>query len=986
VTLLQVRAAAIAALGLLSVGTVLPAADVPSGKPTPAVAASAKPTLPSWAQTRSDIAPDPAVRFGTLPNGMRYALMHNVTPNRQVALRLRIGSGSLEEQTSQQGLAHFLEHMAFRGSKSVADGEVKKSLERLGLQMGADTNAFTAQSQTVYKFDLASNDDESIDHGLLLLRETGDALTLDPKLFDVERGVVESELRLSDVPAQHMYDALAAFTLPNQLASERMPIGKKAVLDAATVNLLRDYYRKWYRPERATLVVAGDIDVDAMEGKIRARFADWKSPGPAVHDPDFGKPVPRKPEARVFTEEGAPAQAQLLWVTPFDASVESVARDRHAWIRELGFAAINRRLQVAAAAADRKFLSAGVLHQAPPYAAEVNALVVAYEADEWRPAVLAAEALRRQAVEGGIQQEELDREIDSRRTQLKAQVAGAATRTTPRLADALVGSVDQDQVFTSPEQDLAQFEGFVKDLTAASVNEVLRAQFTNGGGPLAFVSNPNEIADGDERALAALNEAERGGVVAAAALKKEIWPYTNFGTLGTVADKKKFEDVDLTEVRFANGVRLNIKPTKLRADQVLVAVQLNGGRASMPTDKPALDWAYGSLVLGGTGKLDYQSMSRVLAGKTYRVNFALNDNALSFTGETTTQDLTTQLQVLAAYVTDPALRPEAFEQLRGLVQRQLTQVQSNPQGVFSLNLPNLLHSGDGRWAPPTAARVAAAQLDELKAQLLPALAQGSIELTVVGDVTVDQVIDTVAATFGAIPPRSEFPPRAVEGVRFPAATATPVTVTHHGPVEQGVTAIAWPTTDVFSNTREVAVRNLLADIMTSRLFDSVRAAEGAAYSPSAFGSSSVAFKNYGYLMALADVPPAKSQTFYDAVSKIEQDLKTNPVSDDELNRARTPALAKLAQAQQTNGYWIGSLDRVQSDPRFLDLERHRTDNLKAVTAADLQQAAVTYLVDDKAFRLIVQSGGGPAGPPVPPPRLTVYCVSTFTMLVLSSLK
>jgi zinc protease len=328
-------------------------------------------------------------------------------------------------------------------------------------------------------------------------------------------------------------------------------------------------------------------------------------------------------------------------------------------------------------------------------------------------------------------------------------------------------------------------------------------------------------------------------------------------------------------------------------------------------------------------------------------------------GETTTADLATQLQVLAAYVVDPAFRPEAFEQVRGLVQRQLTQIESNPQAVFSLNLPSLLHSGDARWSPPTPARVTAAQVDEIKGELMPALAHGSIEMTVVGDVSVDQVIDAVAATFGAIPERPAIDAHGVEGVRFPVGSATPVILPHHGPVEQGITAIAWPTNDVFSDVAQVAVRQLLADIMTARLFDTVRAASGAAYSPQAGASSSTVFKDYGYLLALADVPPSKSQVLFDAVAKIAQDLKSTPVSPDELGRALSPAVAKLIQAQQTNAYWSGALGQTQSDPRYVDLERHRLDNLKAVTAEQIQQAATTYLVDDKAYKIVVQSAGTP---------------------------
>lgn len=913
---------------------------------------------PDWPQARSDVKPDPAVRFGRLSNGMRYAIMKNATPLGQVSLRLRVGSGSLEESDAQQGLAHFLEHMAFRGSKSVPDGEVKKSLERLGLQMGADTNAFTAQTETVYKFDLAKNDETSINRGLMLMRETASELTLDPKLFDIERGVVLSELRLQDNPTHHSSDEFMRFALPHQLASQRFPIGKKALLEAADAPLMRDYYRKWYRPERTTLIVTGDVDIAAIEAKIQARFSGWKAASPPPHDPDLGRPAVRSAEAHVFTEQGAPSVAEIAWVTPFDDSVDSSARERRELIRQVGLAVLNRRLQVAAAAADRKFTQAGAGHAPAAHSAELTTLYVNYEADAWRPALLAAEALRRQAVEGGVQQEEVDREIDAMRTAFKSAAAGADTRSTPSLADALVYNVDADGVFTSPAQDVVATEAVFKGLSAATVTEALRAAFA-GVSPVAFVSNPNPIADGDALALAALNEAEHATVVAAAAVQKEVWPYTSFGAVGKVLERRHIDDLDLTEVRFENGVRLNIKPTKFRADQVLVHVAISGGRALLPTDRSSFEWANGALVLGGTGKLDYQTMQRVLAGKTYRVSFATGESTFSFSGETTPADLSTQLQVLTAYVTDPGFRSEAFEQVRSMALRQLNQFATVPMNVMQLNLPSLLHNSDARWSVPTPATVMAAQAEELEGLVAPALAHNSIEITIAGNVTVEQAIDQVAATFGAIAARADVPVRAAEGVRFPAAVSAPVILPHHGAAEQGVAAVAWPTTDVFADMRMSAVRELLADIMTARLFDSVRASFGASYSTQAIGQASTTFRGYGYLLALADVPPPKSSLFYDSIAKIAQDLKATPVSTDELDRARNPAITKLEQARQTNGYWIGALSEAQLEPRFLDLARQSLERLKAVTPADIQQAANTYLLDDTEWKLLVKAPDTP---------------------------
>ena len=183
--------------------------------------AAAPATTPSWAQDRSDIAPDPGVRFGVLPNGMRYAIMRNTTPTGQTAIRLRIGSGSLEESDNQQGLAHVLEHMAFEGSTHVPRGEMIKILQRDGLAFGPDTNAQTGWTQTVYMLDLPGASPSLIDTGLMLMRETASELLIDPAALETERGVVLSEERLRDTPQYRATKAQIDLFAQNQRVTER---------------------------------------------------------------------------------------------------------------------------------------------------------------------------------------------------------------------------------------------------------------------------------------------------------------------------------------------------------------------------------------------------------------------------------------------------------------------------------------------------------------------------------------------------------------------------------------------------------------------------------------------------------------------------------------------------------------------------------------------------------------------------------------------
>ena len=302
-----------------------PAAPAPAHQPQAAVTppAAARPPANVWPQTYADLPPDPAMRFGTLPNGMRYVVMHNATPPGQASLRLRFAAGSMDETDDQQGLAHFLEHMAFDGSTRVPNGEMIKILERHGLAFGADTNASTSWEETVYKLDLPKADDSAVDDSLMLLREAASELTLDQAAIDKERGVVLSEERLRDTPGYRALKQGLGFTLAGLRAPTRFPIGQVGVIQKASHAQLAELYRKYYRPERAVLVAVGDFDPDAMEAKIKLRFGDWTANVPAGSEPDVGAQITRGAQTKLIVEPGAAPMVHLSWVSPPDLTPDS---------------------------------------------------------------------------------------------------------------------------------------------------------------------------------------------------------------------------------------------------------------------------------------------------------------------------------------------------------------------------------------------------------------------------------------------------------------------------------------------------------------------------------------------------------------------------------------------------------------------------------------------------------------------------------------
>lgn len=913
-----------------------------------------------WPQDVSDLPADPAVLYGTLPNGMRYALMHNATPANQASIRFRVGSGSLEESDQQQGLAHFLEHMAFKGSTHVPAGEMVKLLQRKGLAFGADTNAFTEWSQTVYELDLPEADDDLVDTGLMLMRETASELTLDAAAMEPERGVVLSEERVRDTPSYRSFVARLSLLLDGQLASNRLPIGQVEVIQKAPIDLIRDYYRANYRPDRATLIMVGDFDPKAIETKIKQRFADWQPTGPGVTEPDLGQVAKRGLTAKVVEVKGASTQLQINWAHPYDNAPDTTAKRARTMIESIGIGILNERLSKLLRGEQPPFLTASASAQNLFKSARIASVIASAKPDAWRPALAALDREQRRIVDYGVTQAELDRILTVLRAGLQQQVDGAATRLTPALAGGLLGTISNDQVFVTPLENQALLAELTKTLTVTDVNEALRQLFA-GAGPLIQLSAAQPIEGGDDALMAEYAKDHAVALAASAADVVPVWPYTSFGKPGTVVGRHDLAEAGAVAVRFANGVRLTVKPTKFRTDEVLVRATVGGGRLDFPKDHAIVGWALGSFVEGGLDAISRDDLDRALASKIFGVTFGVQDQAFVLNGSTRPQDLDTQLQVLTAYVAHPGFRPEALERQRTWLISNAAQREATPGGVLGRDLSGLLHGGDARWGFPNPDQLAAARPDLVKSVLQRPLAGGPIEVTIVGDITVDQAIQQVATTFGALPPRP-FPkrPPSASNVHFPARTAKTVTLTHKGRPDQAIAFIAWPLPDFYADLAQSYAMDLLDDILQFRLLEAVRIAEGATYSPQGTAIQSPVFSGFGYAESLVETPPDKIASFYAHVSAITASMAADGVTEDQLARARNPRIESAKKEQLTNGYWLDALTGVQADPRKLQLIRLATAGYAQATAADIQRAAKAYFRDDRAWKLTVLPAAGAA--------------------------
>ena len=913
-----------------------------------------------WAQSYVDRPADPAVRFGQLANGMRYAIRHNATPAGHTSLRLRIGSGSLAEREDQQGLAHFLEHMAFRGSTHVPSGDMVRMLQRLGLTFGADTNAHTGLDETVYQFDLPQSDRDTTDTGLMLLREIAGELTLAQSGMDPERGVVLSEERVRDGPGYRQAVAELMFEMEGQLAPRRMAIGKAQIIRDAPVALIRDYYEAEYRPDNATVVAVGDFDAAEMETAIRARFGDWVAKAPAPPAPDLGAVEPRGATARMLVEPGVPLSLSITWVAPYDAAADTAARERRDLTEVIALEVLNERLDRLAQGADAPFLSASVGRDNVLKSAKITTLQMQPKPGAWPTALEAAITAERRLAEYGVRPDEAERMTTKIRTQLRVAADGAATQPSNQIADAIVRAVNDDEVYTNPGQDLAEAEAMLATLDGAEIDAAARRLFA-GSGPLVFLAGPTPVAGGEAAIAAVVAAAQGRQVTAEAAAAAKIWPYTSAATLGEVASRTRIADLDVTEVRFSNGVRLFVKQTGFAADEVLVRVRIGTGRLGISGDKARATWMVSGVVpllrLGGTRELTDEEIQALTVGNRVGMNLALEDDAFVLGGTTRPADLDTQMQLLLAYTVQPGLRDAAFARVKASVLNWLPQIQATASGVFGRESGPALHGGDPRWRRiPDAAELTTAGADDLAALIGDDFAAGPIEVTVVGDVATERAIDAVARSFGALPSR---PARLTAGsaagaVQFLHTDAAALVVRHGGRADQAMALAAWPTADFYADPQTQRVLGVTAAILQSRLTDRLRVLEGVTYSPSVDTDTSRVFKGLGDIRAVVETPVGKVDNFYTELDRIVAALQAEPPSSDEMDRAKRPMVDERMKLMRENEYWLTVLSLAQGNALQLDAIRDYVSATEQVTAADVEHAARRFLTKATEFRMVVR--------------------------------
>ena len=915
-----------------------------------------------WLYKGSDVPQDKAWTFGVLPNGIRYAVRHNGVPPEQVSIRVLVDAGSMYETEDQRGYAHLIEHLTFRESKFLKEGETIPTWQRLGATFGSDTNAETSPTQTVYKLDIPNATAPKLDETFKLLSGmiTGPIFT--DHGVKTEVPIVLAEMRERTSAQSRVLDETRGLFFKGQLLASRSPIGTVETLEAANGARVKAFHDKWYRPDNTVIVVAGDADPATLVARIEQWFGPWKVAGKKPLQPDFGKPVapagtdPKNPvgEARVLVEPDLPRIVNWAILRPWAKVNDTIVYNQGLMIDRLALSLINRRLE-ARARGGGSYLVASVdeMKQDLSRSADATIVTVTPLGEDWKGAVTDVRGVIADALATPPSQEEIDREVAEFEVAFKVGVETQATLAGSKAADDVVNAVDIRETVANPDTVYGIFKRSIPLFKPQAVLEHTRTLFKGTViRPMMITPKAGEADEAALRtALTAPVDAASGSRVAANSLKFANLPPV--GTPGTVASARPIGLLGIEQVELSNGVKVLLWPNDAEPGRIIVKARFGGGFGAIDP-KDAVYGPIGQVALmdSGIGELGRDDLDRLATGRKLSLDFDIDDTAFRMYADTRPADLEDQLYLMAAKLAMPRWEPNPVLRAKAAAKLQYESFNSSPMAVLGRDLTWLLRDGDPRYATPNPAELEKVTPEGFRKTWEPLLAQGPIEIDMFGDFTREQAIAALEKTFGALPARGAGAASTLAPT-IPAHNAEPLVLTHRGDPSQAAAVVAWPTGGGQQGVRESRQLEILAQIFNNRLFDAMREKVGASYAPQVGSSWPLDLPSGGYIAANVQLRPGDFDTFFAAADKIADDLAKAPPSADEISRVTEPLKQLITRASTGNGFYMYQLEGAANDPRKIAAIRTILNDYSQTTPERMQALAQRYLQKDKSWRLEV---------------------------------
>jgi zinc protease len=900
---------------------------------------------------------DPAVKFGKLPNGLTYYIQKNVKPEKKMELRLVVNAGSILEANDQLGLAHFMEHMNFNGSKHFPKNELVDYLQKVGVKFGADLNAYTSFDETVYILPISTDNPEIVEKGFTVLEDWAFNNLLDKTEIEKERGVVLEESRLSKGAQERMLRQYFPRLFNGSRYAERLPIGKDSILKTFKPATIERFYRDWYRPNLMAVIVVGDIDPAEAEKKIKAHFSNFKNPTVEKPRPAITPIKDRaKPDAMVVTDDEATNTVLEIFnfIKP-SRKVKTWGDYREGIKRELINNMINLRLQELTQKENPPFIYGytGIDQFIRGYDAFVSYAVIGDNTTEEAINALLAESER--ARKFGFLQTELDR--------VKSELLNSAEKAFHEKDKSQSGVIVQGYIdnflegspVPGPEARFKFLQQFLAGISLKEVNDMASRMPSSANAfalAMAPTSTKNKLPG---------NAGLQAEVVAA--MKQTIKPYEEkaiasnlidgMKNSGKIVDETTNGKLGTTNIKLANGVTVTIKPTNFKNDEIQMDAWRWGGWQKYPLeDKDNAKHAAEMINVMGVKDMSPTDLEKFLAGKTVEVMPYVNDNEEGIQGSSSVKDFETFLQLVNLYFTQPRKDESLFNSAVTKNKSMAKFMKSNPQIFFVDTLTKIIYNNSpwvGQVPKPE-------EFDNLKLDKVLSIYKDifgnadGMHFTFVGNVDLEKSRPLIEKYLGSLPGTPVDHHFKDNGVR-PVKGVVEANI-KKGKDPKSLIVALWSGETEYNREENLAFKALI-EALNIEVIEKLREDLGGMYSGGLNGE--IARRPYVHYSVSANIPcgPENVNKLTAALFEIIRNAQEKGIQQKDLDKVKETWKKKYQDNLQNNGAWLDVLSSAfinQENPEdFLNYEQ-RVD---ALTVQDLQNAAKKFFNMNNYIKVVL---------------------------------
>lgn len=898
---------------------------------------------------------DQDILSGTLPNGMKYFIKYNEKPENRAELRLAVKAGSLQEDEDQLGVAHFVEHMAFNGSKNFKKNELIDYLESVGTRFGADLNAYTSFEETVYMIQARTDSLDLLKKGLLIMEDWAYGISFEPEEVDKERGVVVSEWRTGLSADQRMQQQYFPILYRDSRYAERLPIGQPEIIQEADYNTIKRFYQDWYRPDLMAIIAVGDFDLPWMEEQIKARFSKVPSKEKARERETYEIPTYPTTQFAICTDEEATfSKIRVMYRHPHQA-VKTIGDYKKSLARSLYNRMLNARMIEIQQQADPPFTFAYT-----GYGRDMSnldnyflyAFVKEGGIEKGLKAVLRA---TRQAYLHGFNTSELERH---KQEMLRAaEKAANEQNKTPSssLVSSFVYHFLKGNAVPTAEQRLALLEQLLPTITVEDINP-LPKRWIKSEDRVVIATGPNssEHPLPTEKELEAwLNAFDR----------MEVEPYQDVVVQGPmikealqpvkIIAEHRNEDFDLTEWRLENGVRVILKPTDFKNDEILMTSFSPGGYSNYATkDLPSATNAAPILVQSGIGPYDYAALNKQLTGKNAGVGPYISELHEGLSGSSSKQDLEMLFQLSYLYATAPRKDTAAFASYISRQKSIFENIMTNPYNYFGLQKQRIKYNNHPRRQITNMETLEKINLDKLVSIYRDRFADASdFTFFFVGSFSLEELKPLVATYLGNLPSTKRKESWQNVGAFLQKGQIDTTFV--KGKAPKALVELIYHNDFQFNSDNRYALGSL-ASLLKIKLREAMREDQGGVYGVSVRAFSSQ-YPKAGYNIRITfNAAPEEVHKLIE-VTKLEIDkIKDEGAAEKDITKIIETQKQGRIKNLKLNRYWLGQLSyRYQNNIPLDGMKLKVLEEYTSSLDSDLLKAAARKYLDTENFMQFV---------------------------------